>query len=292
MMDKFYRLKITAGLLLGIALLFLSCSEDVEPGLDANVAVDLLDVKYGQERPNQLMDVYLPANRNSNTTKVFVWVHGGGWVDGNKSEFKTFKPWLEEVQEGYAYVAINYSLFNFATGGNKFPTQEEDIKKALSFIKSQLSTWNVSDEVILAGGSAGGHLVLLHSYKNNEDNLVKATVAFFPPTELSSFYDFNLFSRLLLENLLGGNPSNRQEDYFNSSPLNFVQSQSVPTVLFHGDIDDVVPISQSKVLEQELMANNVPHLAEYVIGQGHAFSTQTNRNLLAKMQIFLEGVLK
>ncbi|WP_194973560.1 alpha/beta hydrolase [Aquiflexum lacus] len=291
-MDKFYKLRIAAGLFLGISLLFWSCSEDVEPGLDANVAIDLLDIKYSQERPNQLMDVFLPANRNSNTTKVFVWVHGGGWVDGNKSEFKTFKPWLEEVQDGYAYVAINYSLFNLATGSNKFPTQEEDIKKALSFIKSQLSTWNVSDEVILAGGSAGGHLALLHGHKNNEDKLVKATVAFFPPTDLTSFYGYNLFTNLLLENLLGGNPSNREEAYFNGSPLNFVDSQSVPTVLFHGDTDIVVPISQSKILEEALIAKGVPHLAEYVIGQGHGFNVETNKDLIGKMQGFLNGVLE
>lgn len=291
-MDSFYKLRIGLGLFLGVSLLFFSCSEDVEPGLDANVAIDLLDVRYSQERPNQLMDVYLPANRNPNTTKVFVWVHGGGWIDGNKSEFKDFKPWLEAVQDDYAYVAINYSLFNISSGTNRFPTQEEDIKKAFAYIKSQLSTWNVSDQVVLAGGSAGGHLALLHSYKNNGDNLVKATVAFFPPTDLTAFYGFSLLTNLLLENLLGGNPTNRPQNYFDSSPLNFVDPQRVPTVLFHGDIDNVVPISQSQILEQALVAKGVPHLAEYVIGQGHGFSTQTNMKLIGKMQGFLDGVLE
>lgn len=291
-MDRIYKLGITASLFLGISILLLSCSEDVDPKIDVNVAVELLDVKYGEERSNQLMDVYLPANRNSNTTKVFVWIHGGGWVDGNKSEFKTFRPWLEAVQDDYAYVALNYSLYNISWGTNKFPTQEEDIKKALAYIKSQLSEWNVSDDLVLAGGSAGGHLALLHSYKNNEDNLVKATVAFFPPTDLTAFYGFSLFTNLLLENLLGGNPTTRQEVYFNGSPLNFVNSQSVPTVLFHGDTDTVVPISQSKILEEVLMEKGVPHLAEYVIGQGHGFSTQTNKDLIGKMQGFLDGALE
>lgn len=216
----------------------------------------------------------------------------GGWVDGNKSEFKSFRPWLEAVQDDFAYVAINYSLYNISRGTNRFPTQEEDINKALAYIKSQLPTWHVSDQVVLAGGSAGGHLALLHSYKNNGDDLVKATVAFFPPTDLTSFYGFNLFTNLLLENLLGGNPTNRKQNYLDSSPINFVDSQRVPTVLFHGDTDTVVPISQSKVLEEALAGKGVPHLAKYVIGQGHGFSTQTNKDLIGKMQVFLDGVLE
>ncbi|WP_373496709.1 prolyl oligopeptidase family serine peptidase [Aquiflexum sp.] len=288
-MGKAFMRSITGSLFL--VLLLFSCQENEEPGLDARLAIDLLDVKYSEDRPNQLLDIYLPANRNSNTTKVFVWIHGGGWIDGNKSEFKGFKPWLEEVQDDYAYIAINYSLYNISSGSNRFPTQEEDIKKALAYIKSQLSTWNVSDQVVLAGGSAGGHLALLHSYRNNEDKLVKATVAFFPPTDLTAFYGFSLFTNLLLENIMGGNPTNRKEVYFNGSPLNFVDSQSVPTVLFHGDTDTVVPISQSKILEEALIAKNVLHMAEYVIGQGHGFSAQTNKELIGKMQGFLEGVL-
>lgn len=292
MMVKSLKQAIIGSLFLVFVLLFFSCQENENPGLDSRIAIDLMDVAYSTERSNQLMDIYLPANRNRNSTKVFVWIHGGAWIDGNKSEFKGFKPWLEEVQDDYAYVAINYSLFNISTRANRFPTQEEDIKKAMAFIKSQLVSWDVSDNVVLAGGSAGGHLALLHSYKNNQDRLVKATVAFFPPTDLTSFYGFNLFTNLLLDNLLGGNPTNRRDEYFNSSPLNFVESQSVSTVLFHGDTDTVVPISQSKILEEALVTKGVPHLAEYVIGQGHGFSTQTNKELIGKMRGFLDGVLE
>lgn len=281
----------TGILFFGFILLFFSCQENENPGLDSRVAIDLLDVAYSTERSNQLMDIYLPANRNRNSTKVFVWIHGGAWIDGNKSEFRDFKLWLEEVQDDYAYVAINYSLFNISRGTNRFPTQEEDIQKAMEYIKSQLVTWDVSDRVVLAGGSAGGHLALLHSYKNNPEGLVKATVAFFPPTDLASFYGFNVFTNLLLENLLGGNPGNRAEGYFNSSPINFVNSQSVPTVLFHGDKDTVVPISQSKILEEALNSKGVQNLVEYVSGQGHGFSEATYKNLILKAEAFLQSKL-
>lgn len=284
-------LRFAGSLFLGIFLLF-SCAEkeDPETGLNPLVAVDLLNTSYGSN-PRQMMDIFLPANRSSNSTKVFVWIHGGGWVDGSKDEFIQFKPWLEAVQDDYAYIAVNYRLFNISTGINKFPSQEEDIKTAMAYIQSQLAAWHVSDEIILAGASAGGHLALLHSYKNNQNGLIKAVVTFFPPTELTSFYSFSPLAGLLLDNLLGGNPTNKPLVYAEGSPLNFITPNSVPTVFFHGDKDTVVPISQSKKLEEKLKFNNIPHLVEYIQGQGHGFSIQTNQDLIVKAQVFLDGVL-
>jgi acetyl esterase/lipase len=255
------------------------------------VAAELIDTPYGTDI-RQAMDVFLPANRSQNSTKVFVWIHGGGWVDGDKDEFVGFKPWLEAVQDDYAYIAINYRLFNISNGSNKFPSQEEDIKNALAYIQSQLDEWDVSDDIILAGGSAGGHLALLHSYKNNQNNLVKAVVTFFPPTELKSFYTFNLLTAFLLDNLLGGNPSSKPALYSDSSPVGFIAQSSVPTVFFHGNTDTVVPISQSEILEDALIAKNVPHLVEYIQGQGHGFTTETYQDLIGKAQVFLDGVLE
>jgi acetyl esterase/lipase len=285
-------LKLATGLFVGVFLIF-SCSEEdnPEPGLNPQVAVELLNTTYGTN-PRQVMDVFLPANRSTENTKVLVWIHGGGWIDGSKDEFIQFKPWLEAVQDDYAYVTVNYRLFNISTGLNKFPSQEEDIKTAMSYIKSQLADWDVSDEIVLAGGSAGGHLALLHSYKNNQDGLVKATVAFFPPTELKSFYNFNQITQLLLTNLLGGTPTSIPAVYTDSSPLTFLKSNSVPTVLFHGNTDTVVPISQSEILANSLANNGVPHYVEYIEGQGHGFTIETYQDLILKMQDFLEKVLE
>lgn len=280
-------------LLAVFGLLLFSCEEKPDPNpdfLDPAKAHTATNLAYGSD-VRQVLDIYLPANRDRFRTRVFVWVHGGGWVDGDKSEFVGFKPWLEAVQDDYAYIAINYRLFNLIGTANRFPAQEEDLKNALAFIKSKLAEWDVSDQLVLAGGSAGGHLALLHSYKNNNDGLVKAAVAFFPPTELKSFHTFNLFSQLLLENLLGGSPQALPQKYSDSSPLAFLESTSVPTVFFHGDLDTVVPISQSELLEQKLKDKGVPHLREYIIGQGHGFSTATYQDLIGNTEAFLNTVL-
>jgi dipeptidyl aminopeptidase/acylaminoacyl peptidase len=275
-------------LLLPILILMVlvqSCQQDKDPGPDINVALELFDLSYG-DHPRQKMDVFLPANRTRENTRVLIWIHGGAWVDGDKGEFVGFKPWFEAVQDDYAYVALNYRLFDVATGANKFPNQEEDIKLAMAYIEQKLPEWNVSEKVILAGGSAGGHLALLHSYKNNSDGLVKVAAAVFPPTELLTLGNGNPIITFLMQNLVG-NPQSNREAYINSSPINFIDSQSVPTTFYHGDADDVVPIGQSYLLEAKLGENNVPKYFEYYPGLGHGFTDEVYRNMIRKIEEFI-----
>lgn len=246
----------------------------------------MTNVSYGEHNRNK-MDVYLPANRNEEDTKVLVWIHGGAWSDGDKSEFANMKPVLDTMLNKYAYVSLNYRLFNANSGANKFPAQEEDIKLALEFIASQLSEWKVSDNIVVAGASAGGHLALLQAYKHNNSGLIKACVAYFPPTELVSFFPANLLSILVLTGALDGIPAQQPEAYYNSSPVNFIHSNSVPTIFFHGTNDDVVPISQSHILEDKLLEQGVTHDYIYFDGEGHAFSTANTRVSLNRIKVFL-----
>ncbi|MCH7415494.1 alpha/beta hydrolase [Belliella sp. R4-6] len=281
--------KITLHLILVSILLTFACSESEEPSLnlDASVAVEIKDDPYGNH-PRQVLDVYLPANRSKEKTKLFVWIHGGAWTDGDKSEFAQIKPLLESLFEDYAFVSVNYRLFNITTTSNRFPNQEEDIQSMLNYVKSRLNAWDLSDDVVLAGGSAGGHLALLHSYKNNGDGLVKATVAFFPPTDFKAFHGFNFLTTALIEALIGGSPSNKPSGYANASPVNYINSSSVPTAFFHGTADNVVPITQSYILEEKLKKNNVPYLREYVQGAGHSFSQSVTIDLVGKTAAFLK----
>lgn len=61
-------------LLILFALLFQSCERDLDPVLDTNQALEILDFSYGADA-RQKMDVYLPAGRSRANTKVLVWVH-------------------------------------------------------------------------------------------------------------------------------------------------------------------------------------------------------------------------
>lgn len=270
---------------LGFIFIF-SCQDDKldDAFPDPSIPLELIDLSYGSDT-RQKMDVYLPANRTKQNTKVLIWIHGGAWIDGDKGEFRNFKPWFEAVQQDYAYISLNYRLFNAVNRANPFPSQEEDIERALVFIRSKLQEWNVSEKVVLAGGSAGGHLSLLHSYKNN-DGLVKVAVGIFPPTDLLTLGNGNPLIELLLRNMIG-DPQIERTRYINGSPVNFIRPNSVPTAFFHGDRDDIVPIAQSYLLEERLGENGVPKAFKYYPGQGHGFSEAIYREIIQITEDFI-----
>src|SRR5688500_6627118 len=94
-------------------------------------ATTTLNIAYGKDSLQKL-DVYLPANRSMDSTKVIVLIHGGGWAGGDKAEFAGAIPILQQKLPQYAILNINYRLASQLT--NHFPTQENDVKAALEFI--------------------------------------------------------------------------------------------------------------------------------------------------------------
>lgn len=268
-----------------IFLVLLACQKEDKNG--NNSFQTLKNIEYGPHARNK-MDVYLPSDRSEEKTKVFVWIHGGAWAGGDKGEFEQIKPAVDSVFSDYAYVSLNYRLFNSNTNANRFPSQEEDIKLALEFISSKLSEWKVSNKVIIAGASAGGHLALLQAFKHNQSGLIKACAAYYPPTELTSYFSYSIFSTAVLHGILNGNPSQRPEEYFQSSPVNFITSASVPTLFFHGTADDVVPIEQSYLLQEKLEEQNVLHDYIYFEGAGHAFSSEDAQITVRSMRDFVK----
>src|SRR5688500_15539937 len=189
-------------------LLVSSCVKPVETVKDNVPPVTLSNVAYGTDS-KQKMDVYLPADRNADSTKTIVVIHGGGWNEGDKADFN---PHLKELQNrlpGYAFANINYRLFDINTGNNKFPTQENDVKSSIDFLKSKAEEYKISNKFILLGASAGGHLVLLQGYKNSQPGEISAIVSFFGPSDLLEFYNHpsNGGVPLILTALTGTTPS-------------------------------------------------------------------------------------
>lgn len=270
---------------LAIILFFTGCSTDPDTNPDFLIAKDLIDESYGPD-PKQNLDVYLPAGRTQTDTPLLIYIHGGGWIDGDKSEFLQVKSSMESEFPGYAFASLNYRLFDFAIGKNGIPEQEKDIIAAFNYIESQLSSWNISDDFIISGASAGGHLALLHAYKNNTSDL-KAAVVFFPPTDLIELFPFNNFTTLGLTALLGGTPTSANQVYLQSSPITHIDPNDVQTIFFHGDLDTVVPIRQSQLLKEKLQSEKVRNQFTVVKGQGHGFTPATTISLLKEAKAFI-----
>jgi acetyl esterase/lipase len=248
------------------AFLF-SCKKETQSLAPTLTAQTLTNQAYGTDA-EQKMDIYLPAGRSSDSTKLIVMIHGGAWVTGDKADFSSFIPVLQQRLPSYAIANINYKL---ATNGtNHFPSQENDMKAAINFLVQQSGSYAISQKIVLLGASSGAHLATLQAYKYATPK-ISAVVDFFGPVDMVALYNSTTipFNRSIIEGLMNGTPSTNPVLYQQSSPLNFVTAQSPPTIIFHGDKDEVVPLAQSIALKDKLQSLGVTNQLFIYPNQGH-----------------------
>ena len=262
------------------------------PGVDLP-AETIENVAYGTD-PKQKMDIYLPPNRSTGSTKLIVVIHGGGWNGGDKREFAPYITELQKRLPDYAYANINYRLCNLNSGNNRFPSQENDVKSAIEFLQKKAADYKISQSTILLGASAGAHLALLQSYKSDKSQNVKAVISFFGPSDLIDLYNnpVNPSIPLLLNAVTGSSPTQNRTIYDQSSPINFVTAKSPPTMILHGGRDFLVPEKQSTLLKNKLEAFGVVHQYVYYQNEGHGWRGDNLFDSLDKVAGFLRKNLR
>ena len=226
----------------------------------SSLAVKQSSVMYAAPVGQALaMDLYMPPqSSNSAPAPVVVVIHGGAWRGGDRTELPRLNFYL--ASRGYLVASIDYRLAPTFI----YPIANEDVHAALSYLKQNAVALNLdAHRVALLGRSAGGHLALLEAYTAN-DPAIRGVVAIYPPTDLVYAYSHPTNPRVLdstavLESFLGGSPESAAEAYRGGSPVNFVTPASPPTLLIHGEHDDVVPVVHSERLDQRLSDAGVKH---------------------------------
>lgn len=249
----------------------------------------LLDVPYGDAEGKQnLLDAFYPDNHNSNT-KLIVYIHGGSWSRGDKSEFP--KQLIEELvgNRGYMVVSINYRLVK--EGQNLFPAQIEDVKKALEFLSSKAKRYGFNgNEFALMGGSAGAHLAMLYAYKHDVKKQVKTVVNLWGPTDLTDKSirpDGSDADNTVIRFL--GTPDYKAQICVDASPLlHLTKETAVPTISFHGVEDPLVNVSQAENLHKKLQSLGALSQLELYPKEKHGMSASAAVDVFSKMVAWLE----
>ena len=113
----------------------------------------LAEVHYG-DHERQVLDFW--RAKSGKPAPLLFFIHGGGWVGGDKATVGNVQPYLDA---GISVVSINYRYNTLAQqAGVKPPVQWplSDAARALQFVRSKASEWNIDKERIGAsGGSAG-----------------------------------------------------------------------------------------------------------------------------------------
>ena len=244
----------------------------------------LKDVKYGSA-PNgeNTLDAFVPRTHND-STKLVVYIHGGSWSAGNKSEFP--KQLVDELvgKLGYAVVSINYRLVK--DGNNRFPAQIEDVEKALQYLSKNAKKFQYDgNSFALMGGSAGGHLAMLYAYGHDPKKQVKTVVNLWGPTDLTDKMvraDGSDADNTVIR-FLGEKDPNAQIAK-DASPSYFLTKETgVPTILFHGGEDPLVHVSQAENLYKKLQSLGITSQFELYPKEKHGMSAAASVDVFAKM---------
>jgi acetyl esterase/lipase len=254
----------------------------------------ILDTAYGMD-PNQKMDIYLPAGRTT-ATKTVIFIHGGGWESGSKSdgEYAAMKDIVRQKWSEAAVATINYRLTsNPAVHHTEIMN---DISAAVNLMVNNKTNFVISDTLTMMGASAGGHLALLYTYKFNTNGYVKAVADFFGPAKLSDWEWYNSYNiwvgKSVKDILIKFNNSPWNIPIYDSnSPFSVATAQSKPTIIFHGNLDAIVPLYQSQWLNGRLNTLGVVN-EYYEYFDGHGFNYTNNADAIGKAVSFFKLHLK
>jgi acetyl esterase/lipase len=245
------------------------------------------DVIYGRKFGTALtLDVFTPK-QNANGAAV-IWVVSGGWVSSHD-----FVPAMTKHFAVREFVKRGYTVFAVVHGSQPKYTIPEiltDMNRAVRFIRAHAADYKIDpDRIGITGGSAGGHLSLMQGTAGTAgkpkatdpveraSSRVQAVACFFPPTDFLNYGSpgENGIGRGRLKNFQAPFafseldpmrhvfvPVTDEEKILeigrNISPITHVTAESAPTLIIHGDKDQLVPIQQAEVMIAKLKAAGVP----------------------------------
>lgn len=273
-------------LYLPVALLFLTLgcsSDDTKSGPLA--AKDMFNVAYGSDE-QQTMDVYLPAGRSDEDTKVIVLIHGGSWVAGSKEDMAFIVPIVRAQFPDHAIVNINYRLATNVSPA--YPKQIDDIQAVLDELED--GDYHVSDDYALIGASAGAHLSMLYAYKHDIENDVKVVCDIVGPADFTDpeYISHELYPVAALVLTGTQNPTQDQIDAVN--PVGYITTEAPPTISFYGGVDPLVPASQGPRLKAKLDEFGVTNEFNFYPDGGHGdWDQATMLEVTQKLTAFLQA---
>lgn len=234
------------------------------------------------------MLIFYPKINTGAKLPVMVFIHGGGWSGGNKFKiagapfFGTLQTILDN---GIACATIEYRLTR--AGKSTAFDCVVDCKDAVRFLIKNANEFSIdSTRIGVWGDSAGGHLCLMTALADNQSFLGDESLKKYMPGFLcvASYYPLTSFVNpefLVGSNfekperfisLLGGLLSDKPEMARKLSPVEWIDKNSSPVLLLHGEDDNVLPIRQSTYLFEVGKERGADIQLLRVKNAGHSFN--------------------
>lgn len=233
--------------------------------------------------------LYRPdARAQSSPPPLLVDVHGGPTGQATASWRPTHQHF---VTRGWAVLAPDP---RGSTGHGRAYTQAingwwgaRDVTDCASGIRAAIDRgWGAPERVAIMGGSAGALTALLVAA--HHPDLVRAVIAMYPVTDaLDLARTTHRFESRSFDRLIGPLPE-AADRYRERSPLHHAAAIRRPTLVLHGDADEVVPLAQAQALVEAIRAAGGTVELHVYEGQGHGWrGEETVLDVLTRTEDFL-----
>jgi len=215
------------------------------------------DIRYRQGANEAWkLDLAYPKNPGTKLRPALVVIHGGGWIEGDKSSFTSLKHWapgniIDFAKLGFVAASLNYRMSDEAP----FPAALEDCKNAVRWLRAHADEFHIDSNKIGAyGNSAGGHLALLLGLvdKNKgfegdgpyqeHSSMVQAVISDSGPVDLDFRKPENKGLAIVISKFLAGPSETLSERIRTASPVTYIKTPAPPLLLIYGTADTQVTV--------------------------------------------------
>jgi acetyl esterase/lipase len=243
------------------------------------------DITYATASGTELrLDLVLPE-RVDGPTPAAIYIHGGGWARGNRHVD------LARRIAGVARLGIGVAAIDYRLGPDgRFPAAVHDVHGAVRWLRAHGGEHGLQTDRIGAwGSSSGAHLALVAALGRDHTLVgdvggeepssgIDAVVSFFATSDLAARAARSAMERHILppgpeHAFLGLDEIDDEGEAIRraraASPIMMVGADAPPMLLVHGDVDQLVPFSQSQLLHDAVMTAGGRSTLVCLGGAGH-----------------------
>lgn len=206
------------------------------------------NIPYEHRDGGETLDLYYQENQDARLPLV-VWVHGGGFIAGDKKDLSNYGKML--ASKNYVVAAINYTVAPEA----RYPNPVRQLDEAIAFLARHSEEYKIDTTRIIVGGDSGGahiaaqfanvytdseYAALLEIKPSIDPANLKGVILFCGPYN-TDFVDFEgtygKFLNTVLWCYIGSKKFVNNPKFAHFSVSKFVTSKFPPTFLSVGNND-------------------------------------------------------
>ena len=203
------------------------------------------NVNYTGASESLLLDLYQPFADTATARPLLLFIHGGAFVTGTKSDDDMVLFCQTFAKKGYVTASISYRLNptlimnqTYAAFGAEIVQAVQDAKAAVRFLRAHKGTYKLDDTKIMVGGTSAGGVTAVH-------------YAYFDAPEVPASFD-----TVAVGGIEGASGTPGVSSSINGiincwgaiGDSTWLFNANLPVISFHGTADNVVPFDAGYAL--------------------------------------------